>query len=112
MRTRAALATALLATAALAACGEGAKEAPAGRAEVRQGVIPDVHCMDLQLAQDTMQAAGYRNLTSQDGTGRNRSQIIDANWIVTTQQPAAGTKPGSKTAIVLTAVKHGEPSDC
>ena len=34
---------------------------------VRTGVIPDVVCKDLQTAQDTLQAAGFYNLGSEDG---------------------------------------------
>jgi len=108
MTSRTAAAALLATVAALAGCGGGATEAPAGRAEVQEGVLPDVVCMDLQLAQDTMQAAGFFNLASQDGTGKDRSQILDRNWVVTGQQPSAGEKPASKAAVVLTAVKDGE----
>jgi hypothetical protein len=35
--------------------------------------------VDLQFAQDTMQAAGFYNLDSRDATGAGRMQLIDRN---------------------------------
>jgi hypothetical protein len=69
--------------------------------------MPDVLCMNLQTAQDTIQAAGVFFSRSEDGTGQDRSQIIDSNWIVVDQRPAPGTPIGEGDAV-LTAVKYGE----
>jgi hypothetical protein len=44
-----------------------------------------VVCKDLQTAQDTMQAAGFYNLGSADGTGQGRAQVADRNWVVIAQ---------------------------
>ncbi|HEY9475338.1 MAG TPA: PASTA domain-containing protein [Mycobacteriales bacterium] len=74
------------------------------------GVVPDVVCLDLQHAQDALQAAGFDNLGSQDGTGQGRAQIVDRNWVVTGQSARAGGRPAADTRIVLTAVKFGEPT--
>jgi hypothetical protein len=74
------------------------------------GVIPKVVCLDLQRAQDSMQAAGYLNLLSRDGTGRGRSQLLDRNWVVTAQAPAPGARPALTSRVMLTAVKYGEPT--
>jgi PASTA domain len=75
-----------------------------------QGVVPAVVCRDLQTAQDTLQAAGFYNLGSQDGTGQGRTQLIDRNWIVIAQSVQPGSRPDPETRIVLTAVKYGEPT--
>jgi len=79
------------------------------------GVVPNVVCRDLQTAQDTLQAAGFYNLASEDGTGQGRRQIIDSNWVVIKQSAPPGSRPASNTRIVLTTVKFGEPkgaADC
>ena len=82
----------------------------AGDTHVTVGVIPNVVCMDLQAAQDAMQAAGFYKMGSTDGTGQGRLQILDRDWVVIGQTPAPGTKPGLLTRVVLTAVKYGEPT--
>jgi beta-lactam-binding protein with PASTA domain len=75
------------------------------------GVVPNVVCRDLQTAQDALQAAGFYVLSSQDGTGKGRHQILDRNWVVTAQSAAAGTRPKLSTRITLTVVKFGEPTN-
>jgi beta-lactam-binding protein with PASTA domain len=74
------------------------------------GIVPNVVCRDLQTAQDTLQAAGFGNLTSEDGTGQGRAQIIDRNWVVIRQSAPPGSRPDPVTRITLTAVKYGEPT--
>jgi beta-lactam-binding protein with PASTA domain len=82
----------------------------AGSGSTAAGVVPDVRCKDLQSAQDALQAAGFRELGSTDGTGQGRVQIIDRNWVVIGQSAAPGSRPGTGTRIVLTVVKFGEPT--
>jgi beta-lactam-binding protein with PASTA domain len=82
----------------------------AGATHVTVGVIPNVVCMDLQAAQDAMQSAGFLNLGSTDGAGQGRVQILDRDWVVIGQSPAARTKPPLLTRVVLTVVKYGEPT--
>jgi PASTA domain len=80
---------------------------------VNTGTVPNVVCKDLQASQDTLQAAGFYNLGSADGTGRGRAQLIDRNWVViaqSAQSARAGSAPSPTTRIVLTAVKYGEPT--
>jgi len=67
--------------------------------------VPNVVGKDLQLAQDTMQAAGLYNLTSHDSTGRARLQVLDRNWLVTDQSPAAGSRVSADQQIDLGARK-------
>jgi hypothetical protein len=72
------------------------------------GVVPNVTCMNLQDAQNTLQSAGFFNLASVDGLGEGRQQILDRDWLVTKQSAVAGSRPKLLTRIVLTAVKYGE----
>jgi hypothetical protein len=67
--------------------------------------VPSVVGKDLQTAQDTMQAAGLYNLTSHDSTGQGRFQILDRNWRVTDQTPAAGRMVDEYQQIDLGAMK-------
>ncbi len=81
-----------------------------GTGPVEEGTVPAVICKDLQSAQDTLQAAGFRDLGSEDGTGKGRLQVVDRNWLVIAQSAAAGSRPPVSTRIVLTVVKYGEPT--
>ena len=61
-------------------------------------------------------ASGHRGLPdepltrsdSRDATGRNRTQIIDSNWLVVGQTPAPGTSLASGDIPMLDVVKFGE----
>ncbi len=74
-----------------------------------EGVLPDLVGLDLQLAQDTLQAAGWYLMTSYDATGQNRMQLRDRNWVVVEQAPAAGETVGFDKIIELGVVKDSEP---
>lgn len=74
-------------------------------------LMPNVVCLNLQLAQDTIQAAGVFFSRSEDATGQGRFQVLDSNWIVVGQTPVPGTPIGEGDAL-LAAVKIGEPSPC
>jgi len=75
-----------------------------------RGVVPNVVCLDLQKAQDTLQAVGFYVLGSEDAAGQGRQQLVDRNWVVVSQSEAAGGTPDPKTKITLGAVKFGEPT--
>ncbi|MET9232706.1 PASTA domain-containing protein [Lentzea sp. NPDC003310] len=75
-----------------------------------KGVVPNVVCLDLQKAQDTLQEAGFYLLGSEDATGQGRQQVVDRNWVVVSQSEAAGGRPDAKNKITLGAVKLGEPT--
>ncbi|WP_225850789.1 DUF3761 domain-containing protein [Streptomyces sp. HPF1205] len=77
-------------------------------AAAAQAPVPALTGLGLQTAQDMAQAAGFRNLTSHDSSGAGRMQIIDRNWKVCTQAPAAGTTATSDVKIDLGAVKLDE----
>jgi hypothetical protein len=73
--------------------------------------MPDVVCMNLQKAQNEIQDHGVFLSKSVDATGKGRRQLIDNNWIVVSQKPAAGEKIGEGDAV-LSVVKTDEPNAC
>ena len=75
--------------------------------EAETATLPDLVGKDLQAAQDEAQAAGFYALDDQDASGQNRLQVLDRNWVVCSQEPAAGTHP-TDTPVILYAVKDGE----
>lgn len=80
---------------------------PLGGNSPEDFLMPNVVCMNLQEAQDEIQDHGVLLSRSRDATGRNRSQLIDRNWIVIKQSPAPGKKIAEGEAM-LSAVKIGE----
>jgi len=62
----------------------------------------------LQTAEDDARAAGFRNLASHDATGRGRVQILDIDWKVCFQSPAAGATVSTSTRIDFGVVKLAE----
>ncbi|WP_083871417.1 MULTISPECIES: PASTA domain-containing protein [Nocardia] len=89
-------------------------QAPSSAPAATQAVtvpMPNVVCMNLQAAQDLIQKAGVFFSRSKDATGAGRMQILDRNWVVVAQTPAAGVPIGEGDAV-LSVVKKGEPGDC
>ncbi|MFI7467463.1 PASTA domain-containing protein [Nonomuraea sp. NPDC049646] len=74
----------------------------------RRKLLPDVTGMNLQAAQDKLQATGFYVLDDQDATGQGRLQVFDRNWKVVRQSPAAGKHISTSTLITLYAKKYGE----
>lgn len=74
-------------------------------------VMPNVVCMDLQAAQDTIQAAGVFYSTSVDATGQGRAQVWDRNWVVVDQTPSAGASIDEGDPV-LSVLKEDEFSGC
>ncbi|MFI5764545.1 hypothetical protein ACIA8F_26905 [Streptomyces sp. NPDC051563] len=62
----------------------------------------------LQTAQDNAQAVGFLLLGSTDALGQSRMQVLDRNWKVCSQAPAAGTRTDTSTKIVFNTVKLEE----
>jgi hypothetical protein len=97
------------ATAAPASAQCGAPDdAPGFETPAQRRVVPDVGCMDLQLAQDKAQAAGYRVVT-EDASGQRRRQVDDRGWVVVSQTPAAGTRPKGSPRVALQVLAYGDP---
>lgn len=71
-------------------------------------VVPSVVGMNLQDAQDTLQAAGSFVLTQTDATGMERFQMDDSNWKVCGQSPAPGERVKLSRMVDLRAVKLDE----
>ncbi|SEB98445.1 hypothetical protein SAMN04490240_0866 [Rhodococcus pyridinivorans] len=74
-------------------------------------VMPNVVCMDLQAAQDIIQAAGVFYSTSVDATGQGRAQVWDRNWVVVDQTPSVGASIGEGDPV-LSVLKEDEFSGC
>lgn len=128
MRTHASLTIAALAAAlALTACGptnstgsgtsagttttsDGSTptSADAPPAKAKTVAVPNLVGKGLQTAQDTAQAAGFYTLTSHDSLGLDRMQILDRDWKVCSQTPAAGSTVDVTTKLDLGAVKLAE----
>ncbi len=73
--------------------------------------MPAVVCMNLQAAQDRIQAAGVFLSRSKDASGAGRRQILDRDWIVVSQTPQPGVLIGENEAV-LSVVKTIEPNQC
>lgn len=103
--------TTIAPTTAAPATAPPTTDAPAP-APAPQAVMPDVVCLNLQVAQDRIQSeTGIFLSLSEDASGAGRSQLLDSNWIVVAQRPAPGTPFGEGDAV-LSAVKLEEPNDC
>jgi hypothetical protein len=90
--------------------GSGSK----GSATAAVRSIPSLVGKGLQAAQDAARAAGFDHLTSHDSAGRDRQQILDRDWKVCSQSPAAGSVAATGAKLDLGAVKVAEtcpPSD-
>ena len=94
------------ATSAPANCG-APWDAPGFETPARADVVPDMVCMDLQLAQDKAQAAGFYRLRVDDASGRRRRQVNDQDWVVVSQRPASGTRT-SNARVVLRVLAYGD----
>jgi hypothetical protein len=82
--------------------------APPAKPKVKTAAVPNLIGKGLQTAQDTSQAAGFYNLTSHDSLGRDRMQILDRDWVVCFQSPAAGASVPVDTKLDFGAVKLTE----
>jgi hypothetical protein len=81
---------------------------PAAAPAPKTGTVPNVVGIDLQLAQDTLQAEGFYVLRSHDATGQGRFQVLDRNWTVVDQDPPGGTVMSLSEVVDLGAVKDEE----
>ena len=80
---------------------------PTTQAPKAPSIMPNVVGMNLQAAQDLIQTTGVFFSKSVDCTGRDRMQILDRDWQVVSQTPAAGAEFGENEAV-LGVVKIGE----
>lgn len=81
---------------------------PAPAPAPARAAVPNGVGQVLQAAQDNAQAAGFFLLGSTDALGQSRMQVLDRNWKVCSQAPAAGTQAATSTKIVFNTVKLEE----
>jgi hypothetical protein len=79
-----------------------------GGTDNRRVSVPNVIGMGLQAAQDAVQDAGFRRMTSHDATGAGRAQVWDRNWKVCSQDPRPGTAVAPGQELNFGAVKLDE----
>lgn len=90
-----------------ASCGRP-EEAPGFGRPARRGIVPHVVCMDLQLAQDKAQAAGFTRIIARDQSGQRRRKVNDQDWVVVSQSPSSGTGGTRNTRLVFRVLAYGD----
>lgn len=70
--------------------------------------VPNYRGEGLQAARDDAQKDGFSTVDSHDASGSGRTQILDSNWKVCDQRPAAGVMASTGRAIDFGAVKIEE----
>jgi len=70
--------------------------------------VPNGVGLDYQSAQDRWRAAGLIVAPAKDATGENRIPVIDANWVVVSQDPRAGTTVDAGSVITATVKKDSD----
>jgi PASTA domain len=80
---------------------------PAEAATAEVALMPNVVGMNLQDAQDLIQEHGVFLSLSEDASGRDRSQLIDSNWVVVGQNIEPG-QPFGEGEAVLSVVKYSD----
>ncbi len=70
--------------------------------------MPDLVGMNLQEAQDALQALGSYVLDQEDASGEGRVQLLDSNWRVCSQNPVPETEMPIEATVLLAAVKLDE----
>lgn len=108
-RTWGITALSLAAVSLVTACGSGGiipATASSGAAVTK--AVPDFVGKGLLTAEDDAKAAGFGNVTGHDASGRGRVQILDQDWKVCFQAPAAGTVASTRRKLDFGVVKLGE----
>lgn len=67
--------------------------------------VPDAVGMNYQDAQDLWRSSGLIVGPAVDATGANRLPVLDLNWVVLDQEPAAGEVVEADTVITATVKK-------
>jgi PASTA domain len=70
--------------------------------------VPDLVGVDHQLAQDTLQAAGFYLIDETDCSGDDRLLLWDRNWVVVEQDPPGGATASMDDTITLCSLKDDE----
>ncbi len=70
--------------------------------------VPDAVGKDYQSAQDLWRGVGLVVGVAIDATGAGRLPMIDSNWVVVSQKPAAGAEVAEGTVITATVKKFSD----
>lgn len=70
--------------------------------------VPNGVGMDYQSAQDLWRSAGLHVAPATDATGAHRLPLIDANWVVLSQDLKAGKKVPVDSFITATVKKYSD----
>ena len=104
--------TAVLAVAAgavAAGCtSAGISASPATSSAPVVKAVPGLTGKGLATAETDAQAAGFSTIATHDASGRGRIQILDRDWKVCSQTPAAGTSASTASQLDLGVVKLAE----
>lgn len=86
--------------------GEPAPAATTSAAPPVRVTVPDAVGMNYQDAQDLWRSSGLIVGPAVDATGANRLPVLDLNWVVLEQEPAAGEVVDADTMITATVKKY------
>jgi beta-lactam-binding protein with PASTA domain len=70
--------------------------------------VPNGVGLDYQSAQDRWRGAGLHVLPAHDATGAHRLPILDADWVVLSQTPKAGSKVAAGSFIRANVKKFSD----
>lgn len=84
---------------------EAAPAPPAGGGSI---TVPNEVGENHQAAQNAMQAEGLYLLVEKDCTGQGRLLLYDRNWVVVSQEPAAGSQASEDDTVTLCSKEIGE----
>lgn len=78
---------------------------PAPGGTPAQVTVPNGVGLNYQQAQDEWRGAGLHVAPAVDGTGAHRLPVLDSNWVVLSQDLAAGSKVAADSFITATVKK-------
>jgi beta-lactam-binding protein with PASTA domain len=70
--------------------------------------VPNGVGLDYQSAQDMWRAAGLHVAPAHDATGAHRLPVLDANWVVLSQDPQAGAEVAADSFVTATVKKYSD----
>ena len=89
-------------------CSKAADGPRGGRSQSAKIKVPSAVGKDYQSAQDLWRGLGLVVGVAKDATGAHRIPILDSNWVVVSQEPAAGTEVAQGTVITATVKKYSD----
>jgi hypothetical protein len=83
-------------------------KSPKPKAAPKIITVPDAVGMNYQRAQDLWRSKGLIVLPAKDASGQDRWALLDSNWYVVAQTPAAGTQINDGGTIRASILKYGD----